>query len=251
MPAPPEGADWGPEIKVIDRLIYRFNGQGYLPRGRTHLFVLPAEGGTPHQVTDGDVDDRGSLAWSPDGEALVFSANRHADAPYRPLDTEVYEVPAAGGEVRALTDRNGPDGDVAVSPDGRWIAYTGFDDRHLGYQVAGLYLMHRDGSGLPALDGRPRPRRREPEVGRRRHRASSSSTTTRAPPGSVTSTSAAGSGSWRATSVASTSAGPTREASTRWRPWRPDPAGSPSPRPLPTIPPTSPWGASMAASPAG
>ncbi len=147
MPAPPKGADWGPEIKVIDRLVYRFNGQGYLPRGRTHLFVLPAEGGAPLQVTEGDVDDNGSLVWTPDGKALVFSANRHEDAPYRPLDTEVYEVPAAGGAVRALTRRDGPDRNPAVSPAGRWIAYTGFDDRHQGYQVTRLYLMRRDGSG--------------------------------------------------------------------------------------------------------
>ena len=153
MPKPPKGADWGPEIKVIDRLIYRFNGKGYLERGRTHLFVLPAEGGVPHQVTDGDVDDGGSLAWTPDAESLIFSADRHADAAYRPLDTEIYEVPAAGGEVRALTQRDGPDGDVTVSPDGRWIAYTGFDDRHQGYQVTGLYLMQRDGSGARLLAG--------------------------------------------------------------------------------------------------
>ena len=47
----------------------------------------------------------------------------------------------------ALTDRKGPDGGVAVSPDGRWIAYTGYDDRYQGYQVTGLYMANRDGSG--------------------------------------------------------------------------------------------------------
>ena len=55
------------------------------------------------------------------------------------------------GRIRALTDRKGPDGGVAASPDGRWIAYTGFDDRYQGYQVAGLWLAERDGSGARAV----------------------------------------------------------------------------------------------------
>jgi acylaminoacyl-peptidase len=146
MPDPPPGANWGPPIKYIDRLVYRFNGPGYLPLGRKHLFVMSADGGTPHQVTDGDFDDDGSLAWTPDGKALVFSANRHDDAEYQPLNSEIYEVPATGGAVRALTDRNGPDQAAVVSPDGRHIAYVGFDDRRQGYQVGHLYVMDRDGT---------------------------------------------------------------------------------------------------------
>jgi acylaminoacyl-peptidase len=146
LPAPPKGADWGPDIRVIDRLVYRFDGKGYLPHGRTHLFVMTADGGTPRQVTGGDVDDDGSLDWTPDGKYLIFSANRHADAEYQPLNSEVYTVPAQGGEVRALTDRDGPDGAAVVSPDGRRIAYTGFDDRKQGYQIIRLYVMDRDGS---------------------------------------------------------------------------------------------------------
>lgn len=153
LPAPPKGADWGPKIKVIDRLVYRFNGRGYLPRGRTHLFVMPASGGAPHQITDGDVDDGGSLAWTPDGKTLIFSANRHADAEYQPLNTEIYEVPADGGTVHALTDRNGPDRAAVVSPDGKRIAYLGFDDRKQGYQVTHLYVMDRDGAHAREVTG--------------------------------------------------------------------------------------------------
>ena len=146
MPEPPKGANWGPDIKVIDRLVYRSDGRGYLARGRTHLFVMTANGGTPRQLTDGDVDDDGGLAWTPDGKALLFSANRHADADHQPLNSEIYEVPASGGAVRALTDRAGPDNSAVVSPDGRHIAYVGFDDRHQGYQVSQLHVMDRDGS---------------------------------------------------------------------------------------------------------
>ena len=57
----------------------------------------------------------------------------------------------AGGAIAALTSRKGPDAEPAVSPDGRLIAYTGFDDKELGYQNAQLYVMNRDGSGSRSL----------------------------------------------------------------------------------------------------
>jgi len=152
MPPMPEGADWGPPIHVVDRVTWRLNGQGLLPHGHTHVFVLPAEGGTPLQVTRGPYDD-GAPVWSPDGETLFFSGDRHADADYDPSNSEVYAVPAAGGTARALTDRHGPDGSPAVSSDGSKIAYVGYDEHYQGYQVRRLYVMSSDGSGSHALTG--------------------------------------------------------------------------------------------------
>jgi len=121
MPAAPEGADWGPSIKVIDALNYRADGQGYLEEGYRHLFVLPAEGGTPRQVTEGPYDHGGTPQWMPDGSALVFSANRNENAEMDPLNSEVYSVAVADGAITQLTDRQGPDADPVVSADGRHI----------------------------------------------------------------------------------------------------------------------------------
>ncbi|MBE0591877.1 MAG: S9 family peptidase [Gemmatimonadales bacterium] len=153
MPRAPDGADWGPAIKVVDQLNYRADGRGYLERGHRQLFVLPADGGTPRVLTSGPFDHGGPIGWTPDGAALVFSANRHPNGEMEPLDSEIYEVSVAGGTVRALTDRRGPDRDPAISPDGRMIAYTGFDDRYHGYQVSRLYVMNRDGSGTRLITG--------------------------------------------------------------------------------------------------
>ncbi len=152
LPAPPPGADWGPPIKFIDELNYRADGAGYLRKGHRHIFLLPAQGGTPRQLTDGPFDD-GAPRWAPDGRALVFSANRVAGGEYDPNEAEVYELTVPGGVVRALTQRKGPDGSPVVSPDGKLIAYTGFDDRDQGYQVTHLYIMNRDGSGSRLLAG--------------------------------------------------------------------------------------------------
>jgi acylaminoacyl-peptidase len=151
MPPRPEGAQWAPPPSVISKLAYRADGRGYLEDGHTQIFVLPAEGGTPRQLTVGPHDHGGTPSWTPDSEALVFSANRHEGGEYEPRNSEVYEVSVATGETRQLTDRFGPDEGPVVSPDGSRIAYTGFDDRFQGYQVSRLYVMGRDGSGARAV----------------------------------------------------------------------------------------------------
>ncbi len=157
MPAKPEGATWAEPARVIDQLVYRFNGPGYLKPGYYHLFVLPSEGGTPRQISSGDFQHGGvgfratEAVWTPDSKALLLSANRHENYELEPLDTDVFEFSLDGGSVKALTTRKGPDHSPQVSPDGRRIAYLGFDDRYQGYQVTRLYVMARDGSGARPL----------------------------------------------------------------------------------------------------
>jgi len=150
MPAKPEGAEWAPPARVFTHAVYRSDDDGYLEPGHSQLFVLPAEGGTPRQLTSGPYD-HGSPAWAPDGRSILISANRRADAELDQADTEVYEVSVADGAMHQLTHRKGPDNEPAISPDGKLIAFTGFDDRYQGYQVTHLYVMNRDGSGVRTL----------------------------------------------------------------------------------------------------
>lgn len=159
MPAAPEGAKWAEPAKVIDKLVYRFNGVGYLKPGYSQIFTLPAEGGTPRQISSGRFHHGGGaftvsdLVWTPDSKALLMSCNRHDDYEVNPRDTEVYEFSVNDASVKALTTRKGPDGNPQISPDGKWIAYLGFEDKYQGYQVTRLSLMARDGSGAKTLSG--------------------------------------------------------------------------------------------------
>jgi acylaminoacyl-peptidase len=152
MPVAPEGAKWAEPAKVVDQTVYRFNAMGYLKPGYKHVFVIPAEGGTPRQVSSGDFQHGGpsqvsDAEWAPDSKSLLISLNRHDDRDDDPLNTEVYEYDLATGGVKPLTSRKGPDNAPVVSPDGKLIAYTGFEDKRLGYQTARLSVMNRDGSG--------------------------------------------------------------------------------------------------------
>ena len=146
LPRAPEGAEWAPPVKVIDQLVYRSDGAGYLKRGFLHLFVIPSEGGTPRQLTSGRFHHGGRISWSPDSKSILLSANRNADWEYEPLETDVYEVNLADAGIKRLTSRNGPDAAPVVSPDGKLVAYVGFDDRYQFYQVTRLHVMNRDGS---------------------------------------------------------------------------------------------------------
>jgi len=128
-------------------LKHEADGRGDLEPGYYHLFVLPAEGGSPRQVTSGSYHHRDRPAWTPDGKGLIFSANRNEDWEYEFRNSEIYALTLEDGSVRALTDRKGPDAEPAISPDGKRIAYLGFDDRVQTYQVTRLHVMNADGSG--------------------------------------------------------------------------------------------------------
>jgi len=153
LPSPPEGAEWAGPAKVVDSLVYRIDGQGYVPEGYNHIFLMPAEGGTPRQLTKGDYNHGGTPVWSPDGRYLYFSANLDKDYRYQPVDSEIYRLEVASGEIIALTENDGPAGQPAVSPDGNQIAFVGFDDRKQSYQVSTLYVMGADGDNIRALTG--------------------------------------------------------------------------------------------------
>ena len=50
------------------------------------------------------------------------------------------------GKILPLTDRNGPDHSAVISPDGKTVAYLGYDDKVQTYQINHLYLMNVDGT---------------------------------------------------------------------------------------------------------
>ena len=63
----PKDAEWAPPVTVVDQMQYRADGAGFLQPGYSHLFVVPADGGSPRQLTQGDYFHGGPIAWTPDG----------------------------------------------------------------------------------------------------------------------------------------------------------------------------------------
>lgn len=100
------------------------------------------------------------LSWTPDGAALVFAADPDATAADGGAGSEILELPAAGGAIRRVTSRPGPDEDPVVSPDGRTLAFIAGEPGSASSRR--LTLLERLGGGgqRPLLDRSSlRPRR--------------------------------------------------------------------------------------------
>lgn len=148
-PKAPEQAAWADPVKVTDDLPYRFDGRGWLDKGATQVFVVAATGGVPRAVTAGE-SDYGAPAWL-SAQQLVVVGNDNEDPELDPIERDLFVIDLERGTQRALTERDGPDTDPVVSPDGRRIAYLGFDDRRLSWQQTELYVMDADGGGVRNL----------------------------------------------------------------------------------------------------
>lgn len=145
--AKPNGAKWADAPRITTRLKHEADGSGYMEPGYAHLFVVPAEGGTARQITTGNYQHRAAPVWTKDGKQLIFSSNRNEDWEYDFRNSDLYTVSVDHGKITPLTHRKGPDSDPVVSPDGKSIAYLGFDDKIQTYQITRLYVMNLDGSG--------------------------------------------------------------------------------------------------------
>ena len=146
MPTKPEGADWGKPARITNRLKHEADGSGYMEPGFNHIFMIPAEGGSAHQITTGDFNHNSGLSFSPDGKDIYFSANRVDDWEYRFRNSEIYKVNIETKNITTLTSQDGPDYSVKVSPDGKTVAFLGYLDKVQAHQNTVLHIMNADGS---------------------------------------------------------------------------------------------------------
>jgi dipeptidyl aminopeptidase/acylaminoacyl peptidase len=117
------------KARVTENRTYRFWDRWLTDQEFPHLFVLELE---TKKVTDllpgsrrlfGLQTGAADYDISPDGATIVFAALATPE-PYPTLNSDLFSVAVAGGEVRNLTaDNPGPDTGPRYSPDGRRLAY--------------------------------------------------------------------------------------------------------------------------------
>ena len=151
LPEAPEGASWAEPARVIDKTIYRRDGGGYVKSGNRQLFVFALSDAQPRQLTDSAYDHGGPISWTPDGKSLLFSGQLYPDWEHSPRNSNIYQLEVENGTIKQLTDRDGPEDNPVVSPDGKLVAFVGFVDDKRSYQQSDLYLMSIDGGELRCL----------------------------------------------------------------------------------------------------
>ena len=151
LPKTPKGAELAKSAVLVDRTVWGADGTGPTTKGFTHVFLVDANtGGTSRQVTSGDYN-HSSPSFSPDGRTLYVSGIRKPDAEYLKGDSEIYAIALDTLEVKALTDRKGEDSSPEASPDGKWIAYLGHDEKGYTNDVDSLHLMSNTGENKRIL----------------------------------------------------------------------------------------------------
>jgi dipeptidyl aminopeptidase/acylaminoacyl peptidase len=137
------------DVRVITRAQYRWNGGGYTDvAAHSHIFTVPATIGATgvlpsvKQISNGTFDE-GEPVWSPDGSRLYFTSNRRLEPYYDANGDELYSVPAGGGSITKVASLDGVVGSIAISPDGKRIAFTGIENAKplRFYNEADLYVM--------------------------------------------------------------------------------------------------------------
>jgi dipeptidyl aminopeptidase/acylaminoacyl peptidase len=117
------------DVRVITRAVYREDNEGYTdPKHPSHIWIVNApktadEKVQPKQLTSGRFDE-GGVVWSKDNSRIYF-VSLHADEPYYELPkTELYSISPTGGEATKLTTFDMDIGDMALSPDGKQLAFV-------------------------------------------------------------------------------------------------------------------------------
>ncbi|AWW74823.1 peptidase S9 family protein [Erythrobacter sp. KY5] len=149
----PEGATWADALQITDLVNFRADGAGEIKPGFQKIFVIPATGGAPRQLTFGPNHDGGPLSWSADEARVFFSSNRNPNWQTDPVEADIWSVDTRSLGLVQLTTRDGPDSGAQVSPDGSMIAYVGFDDEGRAYEQTEIYVMNADGSNSRLLTG--------------------------------------------------------------------------------------------------
>lgn len=148
------------------------------------VWVMSRDGGNPHELFQGDGWDP---TWSPDGTKILFASDRGGQtqlyvgnldgsnvhrisnlpnlrgrsdwssenliATYsgEAWGRNIFVMNADGSNAREISPPHGNSQGPSFSPDGRWIAFTGYYDHFNDINGCEIYMMRTDGSDLSRL----------------------------------------------------------------------------------------------------
>ena len=121
-------------------------------KAQSDLWLVDYASGKRTQLTNTPKKDESRPQWSPDGKSIAFLSDRGGEE----ATTQVWRMPATGGEARRLTQFGEDISDFVWSPDGKRIAFIARDpERPFGAKapknpppiVTERYQLREDGVG--------------------------------------------------------------------------------------------------------
>ena len=137
----PDGASWAKKPITVTNTRYQYDGRGIVEPSYRHIFVVPAEGGSARQLTDGDFNHYGLLSWSNDSKNIFFSAHRSNDWELISGEADIYSVSISNSELIQITKQSGEERSPAISPNGEMIAFYVKERRPLAYTPSRIAVM--------------------------------------------------------------------------------------------------------------
>jgi dipeptidyl aminopeptidase/acylaminoacyl peptidase len=160
MPGEPKGAKWTPAPRIVGSLHYRQDRVGFLEDGYTRLFVVPADGGTARPLTTGkwsvgagELRGAATIDWTPDSKSIVFDGIREGDADLKYQESSLYVVDVASAAIRDLVTKPGSWSNPSVSPDGKLVAFTGYEPSGHTHTVSDLFVVPIGGGAIRKISG--------------------------------------------------------------------------------------------------
>ena len=152
-PDGPDDADSGlPRVRVVRRIRYRHDYTGFTGDAFRQMFIVDAESGDVHQITDGE-GDNWSPVWSPDGRSLAFISDDIKGRDFT-TNTQVKVVTVPEGEPVSWSEALPYVWAVSWSPDGESLAAIGCHDHEMwDPRSAWLYVLDSSGSVRRITDG--------------------------------------------------------------------------------------------------
>lgn len=95
--------------------------QNYTQDGNFHIWTIRPDGRAATELTSGPFDDR-EPAWLPDASGLLFASDRGGDGQYKIW--RLTQHGTSNPRLTRLTHGKGAEGQPAISPDGRQLAWT-------------------------------------------------------------------------------------------------------------------------------
>ena len=149
--AKPEGAEWAKKPITVTSTQYQYDGRGIVEPAFRHVFVVPADGGSARQLTEGNFNHYGSLTWSPESDRIYFSANRSEDWELVSDEADIYSVTVSSKKIEQITNEPGAERSPVISPNGELIAFSKEERRPLAYTPNRISVMSLNGSNIRLL----------------------------------------------------------------------------------------------------